>query len=216
MQAKNRRRHFFIKKPLQLRYMAYFLLILTIVLVTTLVSVYYGIWGGILKEFSNDNVQNIISTAVRIQEYDAARTSPEERNLQSLRLFKETELLSNQQRDICSRILISTNRDILIKIVFLMFLIGWGSIFLSHKIAGPLYRFERCFDDVTQGKLNTRVHLRRFDEARELVPILNQMVETLDKSVHHMKKLLRETSDPEKLRHELRSELAKYETTGDK
>lgn len=196
--------------------MAYFLVILTIVLVTTLVSVYYGIWGGILKEFSNDNVQNIISTAVRIQEYDAARTSPEERNLQSLKLFKETELLSNQQRDICGRILISTNRDILIKIVFLMFLIGWGSIFLSHKIAGPLYRFERCFDEVTQGKLNTRVHLRRFDEARELVPILNQMVETLDKSIHNMKKILRETSDPEKLRHELRSELAKYETTGEK
>ena len=107
-----RRKHFFIKKPLQLRYMAYILTTLIVVLLVTLISVYYGIWGGILKAFSEENVRSNVETAVRIKDYEAARIPQKEVTLESLRFFKETDLLSAQQRDTCNRILTSTNKEL--------------------------------------------------------------------------------------------------------
>lgn len=64
-----------------------------------------------------------------------------------------------------------------------IFFIGAGisilSLFLSHRIAGPLYRFEKSIEEVIKGNLSFRIRLRKKDEAKELAEAMNRMIETL-------------------------------------
>lgn len=53
------------------------------------------------------------------------------------------------------------------------------SIFVSHKIAGPVYRFERSARVISSGDLTQRVRLRHGDELRELQDAFNTMAEAL-------------------------------------
>lgn len=45
---------------------------------------------------------------------------------------------------------------------------------LSHRIAGPLYRFERTLELMQQGYLNYTIHLRDKDEGQELANKINE------------------------------------------
>ncbi len=75
-----------------------------------------------------------------------------------------------------------------------IFLIGAGisilSIFLSHRIAGPLYRFEKSIEDITKGNLAFRIKLRKRDEAQELAEALNRMIETLSTHLSEIKTIV--------------------------
>ncbi|MCL5023251.1 MAG: methyl-accepting chemotaxis protein [Nitrospirae bacterium] len=53
------------------------------------------------------------------------------------------------------------------------------SLFLSHRIAGPLYRFEKSAEEITKGNLSFRIRLRKKDEGKELAGRMNTMIETL-------------------------------------
>ncbi|WP_163339677.1 methyl-accepting chemotaxis protein [Desulfopila sp. IMCC35008] len=45
---------------------------------------------------------------------------------------------------------------------------------LSHRVAGPLYRFERTLELMHQGYLNYTIHLREKDEGQELANKINE------------------------------------------
>lgn len=49
-----------------------------------------------------------------------------------------------------------------------------GSMLLSHRIAGPIYRFEKTLDLMLSGKLTDVIHLREKDEGKELAEKINQ------------------------------------------
>lgn len=59
-----------------------------------------------------------------------------------------------------------------------------SSIFLSHRVAGPLYRFERVLDSMLNGNLGNRVQLREKDEGKELAAKINAFNATLSQSVN--------------------------------
>ncbi len=65
--------------------------------------------------------------------------------------------------------------------VMLIFLIAicLHSIFISHKIAGPLYRFNLTFSAIKKGKLPKSVHLRKQDYLHGEMEIINEMTKTL-------------------------------------
>ena len=48
-----------------------------------------------------------------------------------------------------------------------------GSLFLSRRILGPLYRFELTLDNMLKGRLNNRIHLRDKDEGKVLAQKIN-------------------------------------------
>lgn len=52
-------------------------------------------------------------------------------------------------------------------------------VYLSHKVAGPLFRFVTCAREVAAGNLMIQVNLRRGDELRELEVTFNEMTERL-------------------------------------
>jgi len=220
MIRKERRRHFFINKPLQLRYMVTISLTLLVVSAVCLLNLYFGIWGGVLDAFSNVKIQNDMVTASRIQAYEDARRpallAPQDESVTFLPFFRQAERLSERQREVFKELLDETNRGLAGKLIFLFLLIAWSSIFLSHKIAGPLFRFQRIFEDVAQGNLTTRCHLRKFDEAKSVAHTLNQTLESLDAGITRLKSTVREGSaDPGAALRRVKEELSKFKTSSD-
>ena len=219
MFLKERRRHFFINKPLQLRYMFTITFILLVITLVSLASIYFGIWGGILDAFSNTKIQNDLLTAARLQGYEEVRTGQvlSQEPFSTLSLFRQAERLSQRQQEIFKEILDQTNRNLIGKLLLLFLLIAWGTIFLSHKIAGPLYRFETLLHQVAQGELTVRCQLRKFDEAKSVAEGFNQALEALDSKISELKKIVRENEKtPDRLLPPLKEELSKFKTSADR
>ncbi len=59
------------------------------------------------------------------------------------------------------------------------FAIACHSIFISHKIAGPLYRFNRIFKAMQEGTVPTSIRLRPGDYLYGEMRNINQMLERL-------------------------------------
>lgn len=68
-------------------------------------------------------------------------------------------------------------------------------ILLSHRIAGPLYRFQKALEQLRDGDLTTTVHLRSTDQLFELQNSLNSLIETLAKRLSVIKARLEETQE---------------------
>jgi len=56
---------------------------------------------------------------------------------------------------------------------------GAISIFISHKVAGPLFRLKKSLSQVTQGNLNVSVKLRKWDDLKDLADHVNVLIEEL-------------------------------------
>ena len=77
-------------------------------------------------------------------------------------------------------------------IVFLAILVF---IILSHRIAGPLYRFEKSLADMSKGNLSKRIALRRTDQLRDLQSALNECAEALDGRLRGVKEELKKAHE---------------------
>ncbi|MBI4549429.1 MAG: methyl-accepting chemotaxis protein [Candidatus Omnitrophica bacterium] len=210
---KNRRKHFLIDRPLQFRYMAWILLILLTVTGALFASLYYGVWGQAVKEFSDESVRNMLSLTSRLEDYDAARYQTSQEGPR-LAFVKDTERFSEREREIIQTILNRSHQRLLVLILPLIVLIGWGTVFLSHKIAGPIYHVNRILRQAAGKDLTARVHLRKHDEAQNLADSFNELAGALDRSVSRMKKIVRDTDQPARLKEELSKELEQFKTTG--
>jgi len=51
--------------------------------------------------------------------------------------------------------------------------IGIIVLFLSHRVAGPFFRFEKTLDKMTDGDLSQRIQLRKHDEGKVLGEKIN-------------------------------------------
>lgn len=67
---------------------------------------------------------------------------------------------------------------ILVALIFL-----YHSMVYSHRIAGPLYRFRKVFEQVAEGDLRTRAVIRTPDYLHREADALNAMVESLSERV---------------------------------
>lgn len=67
-------------------------------------------------------------------------------------------------------------------------------LYASHKIAGPLYRFEKLCEEVSNGNLNPVTQLREDDQLQELAQSFAKMVDKLSQRRDHRERLL-ETID---------------------
>ncbi|MDD5428130.1 MAG: methyl-accepting chemotaxis protein [Candidatus Omnitrophica bacterium] len=62
-------------------------------------------------------------------------------------------------------------------------LIGFLAIYLSHKIAGPIFRIERVLADMAKGDLSIRITLRRGDEMVSLADSVNRLTDAMASSI---------------------------------
>ncbi len=53
------------------------------------------------------------------------------------------------------------------------------TLFISHKIAGPLYRLEQSLKQLEEGDLTQKVHLRKYDQITGVAETLSQTINGL-------------------------------------
>jgi methyl-accepting chemotaxis protein len=58
------------------------------------------------------------------------------------------------------------------------------TLFVSHKIAGPLYRFKQTFKDLSMGNFSNQVRLRKEDQLQEVATEFNQMITAVRGQIH--------------------------------
>ena len=63
------------------------------------------------------------------------------------------------------------------------------SMFLTHRLAGPLFRFEKSVGEMIKGNFDFRIRLRKKDEGKELAEMMNQLLETISSNVREMRSL---------------------------
>ena len=70
--------------------------------------------------------------------------------------------------------------------IYLLFVVVI-SAFLSHKMAGPVYRFEQVCKAVSKGDFSQRVHLRQGDQFTELQDDFNAMMDRVEAEINKNK-----------------------------
>lgn len=68
--------------------------------------------------------------------------------------------------------------------IFLLGIVISGiSLFLSHRVAGPLYRLEKSVEEIMKGNLAFKITLRQKDETKELADLMNTMIGSLSSRI---------------------------------
>lgn len=67
-------------------------------------------------------------------------------------------------------------------------------IFMSHRIAGPMFRFEKVLDEISKGDLTYKFKLRQGDQFKELEKRINELTDMLDSKAGNLKSGVNEIS----------------------
>jgi len=97
----------------------------------------------------------------------------------------------------------NTPNFFLVPTILIILIVGLGIgiagmivfIFLSHRIAGPLYRFEQDLKEVSAGDLTKRINLRKTDQLMEIKESINMLIGLLDERIRRIKKHLLELEE---------------------
>jgi len=57
------------------------------------------------------------------------------------------------------------------------------TLVISHKIAGPMFRFDKDIQRIAQGDLKSRIYIRNGDQLEEVANSLNNMIVSLNQKV---------------------------------
>lgn len=88
----------------------------------------------------------------------------------------------------------SVNRTLVVVILVFLVITAVLSIFISHTIAGPIYRFEKTLLNLMQGDLTQQIGLRKGDEFKNLAVMFNDMIAELRKGVSADRVLIEEVA----------------------
>lgn len=75
-----------------------------------------------------------------------------------------------------ARTLLTLHANVWKPLGLVIVIMGILSIFISHRVAGPVYRIKKDLDSVIAGDLSTCIRLRRGDDLQELADKFNQMI----------------------------------------
>lgn len=165
------RKHFFIDQKFQGRYMVTFLIPMLVLLVFMIFTLYLS-------------SQAIINTTVRIIKYDVeSKISVQLQDQQQPTIERYETLLDSIQKYLRT---FSSNRDFRKNLMnSLLWVFGIGvflvviqivllTIFFSHKVAGPVYRFEKVCNNIIKGIYTDEIRLRQGDEMQNLARLFNE------------------------------------------
>lgn len=188
-----KRRKYFIKAGLQLRYMSVIAICMLVASFIVGYLLYFGIWTAVIPEFSEAKLGEKLEIASRMRDYEQARRGIREDK--TLSLFREAKLLSAHEQAAVTNILKAANLRLIPKLIIFVLAIAFASIFISHKIAGPIYRFEKQAKAVGEGDLTLKFKLRKGDELKELADVLEKMVGALRNKIKDALESVKELSD---------------------
>lgn len=95
-----------------------------------------------------------------------------------------------KKHDELVEVFVQGNQVLIARMTFIAVMICFLSVFVSHKIAGPVYRLEESAKIIASGDFSRRIKLRQGDELQDLADAFNTMTESLDKIIGEDQKML--------------------------
>lgn len=106
-----------------------------------------------------------------------------------------------------SRLVISSTAEAIMPTLLITNLITLGiitlaaigvTLFVSHRIAGPMFRFEKDIKRVASGDLSVRINLRHKDQFSEMADAFNEMASSFHGKIVQIDKALDQAMEDEK------------------
>jgi nitrogen fixation/metabolism regulation signal transduction histidine kinase len=168
------RKHFFIDRKLQGRYMVTFLIPMLILLVFMLFTLYFA--AQTIVSTTSATIKENIQDKITSQLQDVANPTVEryEGLLSEIDNYLRNFSTSEKYR----QALLSSLMWVFGAGIFLVIIqIALLTIFFSHKLAGPVYRFEKACHAVIEGNYSQNIILRRGDDLQNLAVLFNHAME---------------------------------------
>jgi HAMP domain-containing protein len=174
-----KRKHYFINKRLQSKYMVSLVVPLLLIMAFMGGIMFYSArtYLGALAQSINREITTSISTAQSNHPEDPAAANQEALDQVKRRL----EIYQREKITVSQDMLRSTYTILGIGLLIVLGEIAFITIFVSHKLAGPVYRLEKFAQNLGSGQLNDRIHLRQGDELRDVAASFNQMGDILER-----------------------------------
>ena len=99
-------------------------------------------------------------------------------------IFKLETGATLEEKTAAARMLLELHKSVWPALGSVVAILGVVSIFVTHKIAGPVYRFKRDLSEVCAGNLDISFKLRRRDDLKDLAESLNMVIAELRTCVH--------------------------------
>lgn len=163
--AQFKRTKYLINRKMQMRIMLN--VFITVFVLTSILSasIYYMVYMRLSQGISmgKDRIENVTvgegASALRSITRDA----------------KDARLIQVVKRNMPVDIAIIFGLNVL----FSSIVVAVTFLFISHRFAGPAYRFERAFESISDGDLVSTINLRKNDELQDLSLKYNDMLSVL-------------------------------------
>ena len=171
------RKHFFIDRKLQGRYMMTLLIPMLIMLVFFLIVLYYASQSIVATttRIIKEEVENKI--AVQLQDQQNPPVEAYQALINNIKTYvRDFSSDAKYRKAVLQSLMWIFGIGILIIVVQIALL----TIFFSHKLAGPVYRFEKMCHTLIEGNYTDKIYLRRGDEMQNLANLINEVIRITD------------------------------------
>lgn len=79
------------------------------------------------------------------------------------------------------------NSPLILTLLIMIPVIVVATMYLSHRVAGPVFRIERDLAEISQGDLTRRIVLRKNDDLKKLASEINKFISQLDNHLSNIK-----------------------------
>ncbi len=167
------RKHVFIDRSIQGKYMLTFLIPMLILLLFLMITLYFASETIIstTARIARSDMDNITASYMQdrhdptVQEYRALNRRLNE-------YIRDLSTSDNIRSEIFKTLLIVFGIGLFIVIIQIVLL----TIFFSHKLAGPVYRFEKACKEMIGGCYTDQIYLRKGDQMQNLAKLLNEVM----------------------------------------
>ncbi len=188
-----RRRRYLINREMQVKYVA--MLLVTIVLINLIVGagIYLSVRKSLEPEYSRIVLASKIETAQRLRGYEDARYGVV--TMKSSDIEREADMLSDSLTTQLKQSFKKARIRIIPVVILLLIIIFLEGIFLSNRIAGPIYHAEKSLRRIREGDLTLRTFFRKRDEFKDLYKEINAVAGEYEQTVAVCRKVLAEVTD---------------------
>jgi len=92
-----------------------------------------------------------------------------------------------EERTTAARMLLALHKSVWPSLGMVIIIMSGISIFITHKIAGPVYRFKKTLAEISAGNLEVKIRLRKNDDLQDLAEDINSVVDELREFVKTLK-----------------------------
>lgn len=103
-------------------------------------------------------------------------------------IFKLETGATLEEKTAAARVLLELHKSVWPALGLVVAILSVISIFVTHKIAGPVYRFKKDIAEICTGNLDITFRLRKRDDLKDLAESLNMVITELRTCVNTIQK----------------------------